>query len=114
MEASSSCKPRRCGKTSPLATDMRIRVPVAGHGGEPGGDDLKQVGGADAGVLAIDIDAEATAVGGIFGYSHTAGGYHGGQAEFVRVPKANVGPITGRSRSDRRLTDLAEQLKAAV
>lgn len=34
----------------------------------------------------------ATAVGGIFGYSHTAGGYHGGQAEFVRVPYANVGP----------------------
>jgi len=34
----------------------------------------------------------ATAVGGIFGYSHTAGGYNGGQAEFVRVPYANVGP----------------------
>lgn len=34
----------------------------------------------------------ATAVGGIFGYSHTAGGYDGGQAEYVRVPYANVGP----------------------
>src|ERR1700709_1328310 len=34
----------------------------------------------------------ATAVGGIFGYSHTAGVYDGGQAEFVRVPYANVGP----------------------
>ncbi|OON70089.1 zinc-dependent alcohol dehydrogenase [Hymenobacter sp. CRA2] len=34
----------------------------------------------------------ATAVGGIFGYSHTAGGFHGGQAEYVRVPYANVGP----------------------
>lgn len=34
----------------------------------------------------------ATAVGGIFGYSHTAGGYNGGQAEYVRVPYANVGP----------------------
>jgi threonine dehydrogenase-like Zn-dependent dehydrogenase len=34
----------------------------------------------------------ATAVGGIFGYSHTAGGYDGGQAEFVRVPYADVGP----------------------
>lgn len=34
----------------------------------------------------------ATAVGGIFGYSHTAGGYHGGQAEYVRVPYADVGP----------------------
>lgn len=34
----------------------------------------------------------ATAVGGIFGYSHTAGGYDGGQAEYVRVPFADVGP----------------------
>jgi threonine dehydrogenase-like Zn-dependent dehydrogenase len=30
---------------------------------------------------------------GLFGYSHLYGGYAGGQAEFVRVPKANVGPI---------------------
>jgi len=35
---------------------------------------------------------EATAVGGIYGYSHTAGGYDGGQAEYVRVPMADVGP----------------------
>jgi threonine dehydrogenase-like Zn-dependent dehydrogenase len=35
---------------------------------------------------------EATAVGGIFGYSHTAGGYDGGQAEYVRVPYADFGP----------------------
>ncbi|KAB7727896.1 alcohol dehydrogenase catalytic domain-containing protein [Rudanella paleaurantiibacter] len=39
-----------------------------------------------------ESNPEATAVGGIFGYSHTAGGYDGGQAEFVRVPYANVGP----------------------
>ena len=30
---------------------------------------------------------------GIFGYSHLTGGYAGGQAEFVRVPFSNVGPI---------------------
>jgi threonine dehydrogenase-like Zn-dependent dehydrogenase len=30
---------------------------------------------------------------GLFGYSHATGGYGGGQAELVRVPKANVGPI---------------------
>jgi threonine dehydrogenase-like Zn-dependent dehydrogenase len=30
---------------------------------------------------------------GIFGYSHTTGGYDGGQAEFVRVPFADVGPM---------------------
>src|SRR5205085_3429689 len=30
---------------------------------------------------------------GLFGYSHMMGGYAGGQAEFVRVPFADVGPI---------------------
>jgi threonine dehydrogenase-like Zn-dependent dehydrogenase len=29
----------------------------------------------------------------LFGYSHLYGGVPGGQAEFVRVPKANVGPF---------------------
>ncbi|HJV36128.1 zinc-dependent alcohol dehydrogenase [Geomonas sp.] len=29
---------------------------------------------------------------GIFGYSHLYGGYAGGQAEFVRVPYADIGP----------------------
>lgn len=29
----------------------------------------------------------------LFGYSHLYGGVPGGQAEYVRVPKANVGPI---------------------
>jgi threonine dehydrogenase-like Zn-dependent dehydrogenase len=39
-----------------------------------------------------ESNSQSTAVGAIFGYSHTAGGYHGGQAEFVRVPYADVGP----------------------
>jgi threonine dehydrogenase-like Zn-dependent dehydrogenase len=30
---------------------------------------------------------------GLFGYSHLLGGYAGGQAEFLRVPYADVGPI---------------------
>ena len=30
---------------------------------------------------------------GIFGYSHLAGGYAGGQAQYARVPFADVGPI---------------------
>lgn len=30
---------------------------------------------------------------GLFGYSHLYGGYSGGQAEYVRVPHADVGPI---------------------
>lgn len=40
-----------------------------------------------------ESNPEATAVGGIFGYSHTAGGYDGGQAEYVRVPYADFGPM---------------------
>ena len=39
-----------------------------------------------------NVNPEATAVGAIYGYSHTAGGYDGGQAELVRVPLADVGP----------------------
>jgi threonine dehydrogenase-like Zn-dependent dehydrogenase len=31
--------------------------------------------------------------GGIFGYSHLTGGYAGGQAEYARVPFADVGPL---------------------
>lgn len=30
---------------------------------------------------------------GLFGYSHLLGGYAGGQAEFLRVPYADIGPI---------------------
>lgn len=33
------------------------------------------------------------APGGLFGYSHLLGGYAGGQAEYLRVPFADVGPI---------------------
>lgn len=42
--------------------------------------------------LCHESNPQATAAGGIFGYSHTTGGYNGGQAEYVRVPYADVGP----------------------
>ena len=38
---------------------------------------------------------------GIYGYSHLVGGYAGGQAEYVRVPFADVGPI----KAPEHLTD---------
>ena len=42
-------------------------------------------------------DMSATLYGqpmsGLFGYSHLPGGYSGGQAEYVRVPFSDVGPI---------------------
>lgn len=40
-----------------------------------------------------ETNPESTAMGGTFGYSHMAGGYDGGQAEYVRVPFADVGPV---------------------
>jgi len=33
------------------------------------------------------------AMSGLFGYSHMTGGYPGGQAEYVRVPYSDIGPI---------------------
>jgi len=39
-----------------------------------------------------ESNPESTAIGGIFGYSHTAGGFDGGQAQYVRVPYADFGP----------------------
>ena len=38
-------------------------------------------------------NSECTAMGGMFGDSHTAGGCDGGQAEHVRVPMAGVSPM---------------------
>ncbi|MDN3921535.1 zinc-dependent alcohol dehydrogenase [Roseateles violae] len=42
---------------------------------------------------AIMNKKDTRAGAGLFGYSHLYGGYPGGQAEYVRVPKANVGPL---------------------
>ena len=42
-------------------------------------------------VLNARLNGFATA--GLFGYSHFYGGYAGGQAEYVRVPFGDVGPI---------------------
>ena len=46
---------------------------------------------------------------GIFGYSHLYGGYAGGQAEYVRVPFADVGPIkVPESLSDEEVLFLSD------
>ncbi|MCC2655675.1 MAG: Alcohol dehydrogenase GroES domain protein [Panacagrimonas sp.] len=42
---------------------------------------------------AIVNKKSATPGAGLFGYTHLYGGYAGGQAEYVRVPYANVGPL---------------------
>jgi threonine dehydrogenase-like Zn-dependent dehydrogenase len=46
---------------------------------------------------------------GLFGYSHMYGGYPGGQAEFVRVPFADVGPLkVPASLSDEQVLFLSD------
>jgi threonine dehydrogenase-like Zn-dependent dehydrogenase len=46
---------------------------------------------------------------GIFGYSHMLGGYAGGQAEYVRVPFADIGPIkVPASLSDEQVLFLSD------
>lgn len=49
---------------------------------------------------------------GLLGFGHLYGGYAGGQAEFVRVPKANVGPliIPDASLADERVLFLSDIL----
>ena len=48
---------------------------------------------------------------GIFGYSHMLGGYAGGQAEYVRVPFADIGPIkVPQALSDEQVLFLSDIL----
>ncbi len=49
--------------------------------------------------------------GGLFGYTELYGGYSGGQAEFVRVPFADVGPrVVGDDLSDEQVLFLSDIL----
>jgi threonine dehydrogenase-like Zn-dependent dehydrogenase len=51
---------------------------------------------------------------GLFGYSHIYGGYAGGQAEYVRVPFADVGPFkVPASLPDERVLLLSDILPTA-
>jgi len=46
---------------------------------------------------------------GLFGYSHLTGGYAGGQAEYLRVPYADVGPLKiANSFSDEQVLFLSD------
>ncbi|MEN3359255.1 MAG: hypothetical protein V7637_3237, partial [Mycobacteriales bacterium] len=50
-------------------------------------------------------------IGGIFGYSHLTGGFAGGQAQYVRVPFADVGPLkVGPGLTDEQVLFLSDIL----
>lgn len=58
-----------------------------------------------------DNSNEHGEVGGIFGYSDLMGGYDGGQAEYLRVPYANVGPrVIPEELSDEQVLFLTDIL----
>jgi threonine dehydrogenase-like Zn-dependent dehydrogenase len=45
---------------------------------------------------------------GLFGYSHLLGGYSGGQAEYLRVPYADFGPLKVNGFSDEQVLFLSD------
>jgi threonine dehydrogenase-like Zn-dependent dehydrogenase len=47
---------------------------------------------------------------GVFGYSHMMGGFAGGQAEYARVPFADVGPLQVNGFSDEEVLFLSDIL----
>lgn len=52
---------------------------------------------------------------GIFGYSNTFGGYDGGQAEYLRVPYANVGPtVIPEELTDEQVLFLTDILPTSL
>ncbi len=79
------------GPKSTLQVGQRVVVPFVIFCGK------QQFSACDNSNPADKTDASEIAYGhatsGLFGYSHLTGGYAGGQAEYVRVPYSDVGPL---------------------
>ncbi len=85
------------GPKSTLLKGQRVVVPFTISCGSCFHCSKHQYSGCENGLPADNQDIAQTAYGhpmsGLFGYSHMTGGYAGGQAEYVRVPFSDVGPI---------------------
>ena len=85
------------GAESTLKKGQRIVVPFPIACGECFFCGKQQFSACDNTNPATTSDPSETGYGypmaGIFGYSHLTGGYAGGQAEYVRVPFSDVGPL---------------------
>lgn len=85
------------GSASTLKKGQRVVVPFTISCGRCYHCSKQQYSGCDNGNPADNQDIAQTLYGhpmaGLFGYSHMTGGYAGGQAEYVRVPFSDVGPI---------------------
>jgi threonine dehydrogenase-like Zn-dependent dehydrogenase len=85
------------GPKSTLKKGQRVVVPFTISCGACYHCSKHQYSACDNGLPAENQDIAQTVYGqpmsGLFGYSHMTGGYSGGQAEYVRVPFSDVGPI---------------------
>ena len=85
------------GAKSTLENGQRVVVPFTISCGSCFFCDKQQFSACDNGNPAETADMSETlmghAMGAAFGYAHLTGGYAGGQAEYVRVPYSDVGPI---------------------
>jgi threonine dehydrogenase-like Zn-dependent dehydrogenase len=85
------------GPDSTLEKGQRVVVPFTISCGGCFHCRIQQYSACENSNPAEKQDMSATLYGhpmaGLFGYSHLTGGYSGGQAEYVRVPYSDVGPI---------------------
>ncbi|MFB0612530.1 zinc-dependent alcohol dehydrogenase [Aurantiacibacter poecillastricola] len=85
------------GKDSTLKKGQRVVIPFTISCGGCFHCKIQQYSACENSNPAEKQDMSATLYGhpmaGLFGYSHLTGGYSGGQAEYVRVPYSDVGPI---------------------
>jgi threonine dehydrogenase-like Zn-dependent dehydrogenase len=85
------------GSDSTLEKGQRVVVPFTISCGGCFHCRIQQYSACENSNPAEKQDMSATLYGhpmaGLFGYSHLTGGYSGGQAEYVRVPYSDVGPI---------------------
>jgi threonine dehydrogenase-like Zn-dependent dehydrogenase len=85
------------GPGSTLQKGQRVVAPFTISCGQCFHCERQQFSACDNSIPAEKADIGEIAYGypmaGIFGYSHMTGGYAGGQAEYVRVPFSDVGPL---------------------
>jgi threonine dehydrogenase-like Zn-dependent dehydrogenase len=85
------------GPGSTLQKGQRVVVPFTISCGKCFFCEKQQYSACDNSNPAEKADASEIMYGrhmsGLFGYSHLTGGYAGGQAEYVRVPYSDIGPI---------------------
>jgi threonine dehydrogenase-like Zn-dependent dehydrogenase len=85
------------GPKSTLKKGQRVVVPFTISCGSCFFCERQQFSACDNSNPAETSDASETLygypMGGVFGYAHLTGGYAGGQAEYLRVPYSDVGPI---------------------